>query len=219
MAEVLVMPVHWSLLGLLALLLGGVLASSRSDYSWKTTAEEQSQHFAIVVSSQAVRVRGGDPQAEEPAVVRPMPRKRITRDTVDGAIKNAKGDEGGTRRPETTDLSEPVNPLIQNKDRDNYEELIEEGRGHMKKMKKMMKKFMPYMMIPGMMALGYMPFALASLKMFVMNAMMLNMMAFNAAIFLTLRNMVFGPRKGEHIKYHNFGYSHDHRKRFVKRHW
>ncbi|XP_014254691.1 uncharacterized protein LOC106669623 [Cimex lectularius] len=71
---------------------------------------------------------------------------------------------------------------------------------------KMMKKMWPYMLVPAMMSMGYAPFMLASLKMFVMNAVMINMMALNAAIFLTLRNMVFGPRNGEHIRYYNLGY-------------
>ncbi|KAK9512021.1 hypothetical protein O3M35_000551 [Rhynocoris fuscipes] len=57
-----------------------------------------------------------------------------------------------------------------------------------------------------MMGLGYAPLVISNLKMLVMSAFMVNMMALNVAIFITLRNMVFGPRFGEHIRYYNFGY-------------
>ena len=40
-----------------------------------------------------------------------------------------------------------------------------------------------------------------------MNAAMVNMMALNGAIFMTIRNLVFGPRKGDNVQYVNYGYS------------
>lgn len=76
---------------------------------------------------------------------------------------------------------------------------IAEGRGHIKKM--MMN---PYMMIPQLIALGFAPIVLANLKMMVMSALTMNNMALNAAIFMTIRNMVFGPRPK--VKYVNYGY-------------
>lgn len=39
-----------------------------------------------------------------------------------------------------------------------------------------------------------------------MNAFMMNMMALNSAIFMTIRNLVFGPKGGPKIKYVNYGY-------------
>lgn len=36
---------------------------------------------------------------------------------------------------------------------------------------------------------------------------MVNMMALNGAIFMTIRNLVFGPRKNSNIQYVNYGYS------------
>ncbi|KAL5243592.1 hypothetical protein ACI65C_011002 [Semiaphis heraclei] len=78
-----------------------------------------------------------------------------------------------------------------------------EGRGHFKKM-----MLNPYMLIPQLIALGFAPIVLANLKMMVMSALMINNMALNAAIFMTIRNMVFGPRPK--VKYVNHGY-HNHR--------
>jgi len=77
-----------------------------------------------------------------------------------------------------------------------------EGRGHFKKM-----MLNPYMLIPQLIALGFTPIVLANLKMMVMSALMINNMALNAAIFMTIRNMVFGPRPK--VKYVNHGY-HEH---------
>lgn len=42
--------------------------------------------------------------------------------------------------------------------------------------------------------------------MMVMNAFMMNTMALNSAIFMTIRNLIFGPRGGPKIKYVNYGY-------------
>lgn len=78
-----------------------------------------------------------------------------------------------------------------------------EGRGHFKDM--MMN---PYMLIPQLISLGFAPIVLANLKMLVMNALMINNMALNAAIFMTVRNMVFGPRPK--VKYVNYGYRDGH---------
>lgn len=39
-----------------------------------------------------------------------------------------------------------------------------------------------------------------------MNAVMINMMALNGAIFMTIRNLVFGPKPGNNIQYVNYGY-------------
>ncbi|CAB0016975.1 unnamed protein product [Nesidiocoris tenuis] len=83
------------------------------------------------------------------------------------------------------------------------------GRGSMTKL---LKRYWPYFLVPTMMTIGYAPFILMALKMFVMKVMMFNMMAFNAAIFMTLRNLVFGPRSGGHVKYYNYGYQHRHSK-------
>jgi hypothetical protein len=78
-----------------------------------------------------------------------------------------------------------------------------EARGHFKKM--MMN---PYMLIPQLITLGFAPIVLANLKMMVMSALMINNMALNAAIFMTVRNMVFGPRPK--VKYINYGYGNHH---------
>lgn len=68
----------------------------------------------------------------------------------------------------------------------------------------------PFMFIPQLIMWGFAPILLANLKMFVMQALMLNKMALSSAIFMTLRNIVFGPRPGHIVKYANHGYGHDH---------
>lgn len=80
--------------------------------------------------------------------------------------------------------------------------------------------FNPVMLVPQLITWGFAPIILANLKMFVMQALMLNNMALNAAIFMTLRNIVFGPRPGPVVKYSNHGYHqhppvhhHHHRRR------
>lgn len=81
---------------------------------------------------------------------------------------------------------------------------VVEGRGH--GMKDMMMN--PYMLIPQLITLGFAPIVLANLKMMVMSALMINNMALNAAIFMTIRNIVFGPRPS--VKYVNYGYRNTH---------
>ncbi|XP_050424136.1 uncharacterized protein LOC126835523 [Adelges cooleyi] len=91
-----------------------------------------------------------------------------------------------------------------------------EGRG---KMKDMMMS--PMMLIPQLIALGFAPVVLANLKMMIMSAMMINNMALNAAIFMTIRDFVFGPKPGPSVKYVNYGYGgharHTHRRRRRRR--
>ncbi|XP_050520292.1 uncharacterized protein LOC126893817 [Daktulosphaira vitifoliae] len=84
-------------------------------------------------------------------------------------------------------------------------EVTDVGRGHMKNM--MMN---PYMLIPQLIALGFAPIVLVNLKMMIMNAMMINNMALNAAAFMLIRNIVFGRRPGPTVKYVNYGYKNKH---------
>lgn len=64
----------------------------------------------------------------------------------------------------------------------------------------------PYMFIPQLIMMGFAPILLANLKMLVMNALMINNMALSSAIFMTVRNIVFGPKLGGQTKYVNYGY-------------
>ncbi|XP_022196297.2 uncharacterized protein LOC111053687 [Nilaparvata lugens] len=64
----------------------------------------------------------------------------------------------------------------------------------------------PYFLVPQLIVLGFAPIILANLKMLVMKALMMNQMALSAAVFMTIRNMVFGPSTGPEIKYVNYGY-------------
>lgn len=68
----------------------------------------------------------------------------------------------------------------------------------------------PMLLIPQLILLGFSPVILANLKVMVMNALMLNNMALSSALFMTLRNMVFGPTGGSKVKYPNYGYQNHH---------
>ncbi|XP_046660015.1 uncharacterized protein LOC124353965 [Homalodisca vitripennis] len=68
--------------------------------------------------------------------------------------------------------------------------------------------FNPVMLLPQLIMWGFAPIVLANLQMFVMHALMINKMALSSAIFMTLRNIVFGPRPGPLVKYANYGYKH-----------
>lgn len=107
-----------------------------------------------------------------------------------------------------TTLTRPADTSVTTPTRPADSSVVASGRGHVKNM--MMS---PYMLIPQLISLGFAPIVLANLKMMVMSALMVNNMAFNAALFMTVRNMVFGPRPGGTIKYVNHGYqnpSNDH---------
>lgn len=71
-------------------------------------------------------------------------------------------------------------------------------------------KSSPMLLISQLIMLGFSPVILANLKMMVMNSLMLNNMALSSALFMTLRNMVFGTTKGSKVKYHNYGYQKHH---------
>ncbi|XP_072160530.1 uncharacterized protein [Bemisia tabaci] len=118
-------------------------------------------------------------------------------------------------RPET-DVVRPETDGV----RPETSEKRSEGRGKMTDM-----MFSPYMLIPQLIMLGFSPIVLANLKMFVMQTLMMNQMAFSAALWMTIRNMVFGPSPEPPVKYYNFGYEkphhahphthHSHRRRSV----
>ncbi|XP_026288991.1 uncharacterized protein LOC113213979 [Frankliniella occidentalis] len=67
-----------------------------------------------------------------------------------------------------------------------------------------MKNMSPVFLLPPLMFMGMMPFMLATLKGVVVKAMMLNQMAFMSTLWMTVRDVVFGPRPI--VKYYNYGY-------------
>uniref|UniRef100_A0A8D8TM32 Uncharacterized protein n=1 Tax=Cacopsylla melanoneura TaxID=428564 RepID=A0A8D8TM32_9HEMI len=77
------------------------------------------------------------------------------------------------------------------------------GKGGFGLMKMLKSK---YMLIPQLIMLGFSPMILANLKMMVMHALMINNMALSTAVFMLIRNMVFGPSPDAPVKYHNLGY-------------
>jgi hypothetical protein len=69
-----------------------------------------------------------------------------------------------------------------------------------------MKNIMPYMIIPGFLMAGLLPWIMPGIKMVVMTVSMVNQMVFNAALFGLIRSYVFDTEKEEHIVYINHGY-------------
>lgn len=138
------------------------------------------------------------------------PETDVVRPEMDGVRPEMDGvrSETDVVRPETDGV------------RPETSEKRSEGRGKMTDM-----MFSPYMLIPQLIMLGFSPIVLANLKMFVMQTLMMNQMAFSAALWMTIRNMVFGPSPEPPVKYYNFGYEkphhahphthHSHRRRSV----
>lgn len=75
-----------------------------------------------------------------------------------------------------------------------------------RKMKMSMNNMLPYMIIPGFLMAGILPWILPGIKMVVMAVTMVNQMAFNAALFGLIRSYIFDTEKEEHIVYINHGY-------------
>lgn len=67
-----------------------------------------------------------------------------------------------------------------------------------------MKNLSPVFLLPPLMFMGMMPFMLATIKGMVVKAMMLNQVAFMSTLWMTVRDVVFGPRPI--VKYYNYGY-------------
>ena len=67
-----------------------------------------------------------------------------------------------------------------------------------------MKNMSPVFLLPPLMFMGMMPFMLATIKGMVIKAMMLNQVAFMSTLWMTIRDVVFGPRPI--VKYYNYGY-------------
>lgn len=89
------------------------------------------------------------------------------------------------------------------------------ARGMKMSMKKV-KDLIPYLIIPGFLMSGILPWIMPGIKMAVMMVGMMNQMAFTSALFMLVRNYVFNSRQDEHIIYVNHGYKnkmnyHNHR--------
>ncbi|RZC34915.1 hypothetical protein BDFB_013134 [Asbolus verrucosus] len=92
--------------------------------------------------------------------------------------------------------NETVSVNFKTKDVDNMQ----------RKMKMSMKNMMPYMIIPGFLMAGILPWVIPGLKMVVMAVSMVNQMAFTSALFGLIRSHIFDTEQEEHIVYINHGY-------------
>lgn len=90
------------------------------------------------------------------------------------------------------------------------------------KSKMNMKNMIPFMLVPGLLLAGIMPWVIPQLKMMVMAVGILNQVAFTSALFSLVRGYVFDTVPNEHIFYVNHGYSnekdhHQHKQKGLKR--
>lgn len=81
-----------------------------------------------------------------------------------------------------------------------------------RKMKMSMKNILPYLIVPGLLMAGILPWILPGVKILVMFVSMINQMAFTSALFALIRGYIFDTEQEEHIVYINNGYKKKHHK-------
>jgi hypothetical protein len=70
-----------------------------------------------------------------------------------------------------------------------------------------MIEIQPWMLVPGALMVGLFPYMLLQLKMFVTSAMTFSNMVLWGAVFMTLRNFLFGNQSNGIVVYDNLGYT------------
>ncbi|KAJ8956782.1 hypothetical protein NQ314_006657 [Rhamnusium bicolor] len=82
----------------------------------------------------------------------------------------------------------------------------EENRLLARKMKMPMNNLLQYMIVPGFLMAGILPWVMPGLNMAVMALSMINNMAFTSGLFALVRSYVFDKEPDEHVVYINHGY-------------
>lgn len=72
------------------------------------------------------------------------------------------------------------------------------------------KRYMPYLIVPGLLMSGLLPWIMPAVKMMVMTVSMVNQMAFTSALMAIVRSYIFDTAKEEHVVYVNQGYKKQH---------
>lgn len=139
-------------------------------------------------------------QTEMVVIKRKDRHERRRRDIQSGEVLEEKDEEEGIKEEEEGKGDEEG----KDDEEEGKEEEGKEGFGLSKYTSS------PLLLIPQLIVLGFSPVILANLKVMVMNALMLNNMALSSVLFMTLKNMVFGPTGGSKIKYPNYGYQNHH---------
>lgn len=75
--------------------------------------------------------------------------------------------------------------------------------------KTMMRRWIPLMLVPGLLLAGIMPWVMPQIKMIVMVVGFMNQMAFTTALFTLIRSYVFDNSPNENIFYVNHGYKNE----------
>lgn len=86
--------------------------------------------------------------------------------------------------------------------------------------KKRMKvmDIIPFLIIPGFISAGILPWLIPGMKMAVMGVAMINQMAFTSSLFSLIRGYIFDTSQEEHIVYVNHGYQKYKHKKLVHKH-
>ncbi|CAH0558580.1 unnamed protein product [Brassicogethes aeneus] len=79
------------------------------------------------------------------------------------------------------------------------------ARGMQFSMKKV-KEYIPYLIVPGLIMSGVLPWVLPGINMVAMFLSMINQMAFTSSLFALVRGYIFNNERDEHIIYVNHGY-------------
>lgn len=74
------------------------------------------------------------------------------------------------------------------------------------KMGSILQKYFPYLIVPGLIMSGLLPWILPAIKLVVMAVTMVNQMAFTTALMAVIRSYIFDTTKNDHIIYINQGY-------------
>lgn len=87
-----------------------------------------------------------------------------------------------------------------------------------RKMKKKMPNVLPFLVTPGLVMAGILPWVLPQIKMLVFIVGMMNQVAFSMSFFSLVRRYIFEGNNAEHTFYVNHGYQNEHTQHGNHRH-
>ncbi|KAK4883046.1 hypothetical protein RN001_006365 [Aquatica leii] len=93
-----------------------------------------------------------------------------------------------------------------------YQNVGEVTEDRKMKISKNAEKFIPFLLVPGLLLTGILPWIVPKLKMIVMAVGFINQIAFSTALFSFIRGYIFDRTEKEHVFYINHGYKHKHNK-------
>lgn len=125
--------------------------------------------------------------------------------------ENIRNSLEATTEPRGTTL-DTIHPLKDLSKTDKLEESIADNFGVSRKVK-MSMNMLQYLIVPGFLMAGILPWIMPGLQMVVMALSMINNMAFTSALVAIVRSYVFDKEPEEHVIYVNHGYKNKNRHR------